>query len=550
MMSDSGFTTGRTLGRYEILVPIADGGMASVWAARMKGQRGFQKIVAIKQMRPELSDDPNFETMFLDEASLVSRIRHPNIAEILDLGEEDDTLYQVMEFVDGEPLNRLIRQAKGGLPVPLAVRIIKDACAGLHAAHELRDEEGTLINLVHRDVSLQNILVTYDGVTKIIDFGVAKALSNLQKTSVGQVKGKVPYMSPEQAMGDVVDRRSDVFALGIVAYQLITGKHPFRGDTDLETIMHICEKRPTPPPSTLITTIPPELDAIVLKALSKDKGTRFLTMNEMLRALEGALPADAQASCEDLGRFMQQNLGPRGEKRRQAIQDAGRALDIAAGLGSTPSPGSRSSGIRLTAGAPTSRPLSVPPPLPTSRPLSVPPPLPTSRPLSVPPPLPTSRPSSVPPPLPTSRTLSVPPPLPNVDALNRSSSHAHADRRSDKPLTIPPPPMTDRTASGLQMTPLPGAPLVPVPQAPRVSSSARTTILGLLACVGGLVVGYAALIAAEPGGGEAHAVPLAVPVLSKVAPRLRSKLPQPPPPAPTAAPQDSGTDAGSRRKKK
>ncbi|NUQ78968.1 MAG: serine/threonine protein kinase, partial [Polyangiaceae bacterium] len=335
-MSEGIVGAGRTLGRYELLVPIAEGGMASVWAARMKGQRGFQKIVAIKQMKPELTDDPNFETMFLDEASLVSRLRHPNLAEILDLGEEDDVLYQVMEFVDGEPLNRLLRQSRGGIPVPLAVRIVKEASAGLHMAHELRDEDGNLVNLVHRDVSLQNILVTYDGVTKVIDFGVAKAMSNLQKTNVGQVKGKVPYMSPEQAVGEPLDRRTDIFALGIVLFQLITGKHPFRGDTDLETIMRICSKDPVAPPSTHNKLVPPELDKLVQKALAKDRSARFATMSEMQRALEVVLPASQQASAEDLGRFMQQHLGDRGEKRRQSIQEAGRALDQAAALSGGP----------------------------------------------------------------------------------------------------------------------------------------------------------------------------------------------------------------------
>lgn len=336
-MSDTGsLSSGRTLGRYELLIPIAEGGMASVWAARMKGQRGFQKIVAIKQMKPELSDDPNFETMFLDEASLVSRLKHPHLAEILDLGEENDMLYQVMEFVDGEPLNLLLRKARGGIPVPICVRIAREACGGLHAAHELRDENGFPQNLVHRDVSLQNILVTYDGVTKIIDFGVAKALSNAQKTSAGQVKGKVPYMSPEQIVsGGLIDRRSDIFALGIVLYQLVTGKHPFRGDTDLETMMHICEPVPAVPASRLFPATPAALDKVISKALEKDPNRRYSTMDEMLRALEVALPPGQHASSEDIAKFMREYLGQRGDQRRQAIQDAGRALDAAAGLAPT-----------------------------------------------------------------------------------------------------------------------------------------------------------------------------------------------------------------------
>lgn len=514
-MIDGGFATGRTLGRYELLVPIADGGMASVWAARMKGQRGFQKIVAIKHMRHELmGDDSNFEVMFLDEASLVSRLRHPNIAEILDLGEEGDELFQVMEYVDGEPLNRLIRQAKGGIPAALAVRIVKEACAGLHAAHELRDEEGKLVNLVHRDVSLQNILVTYDGNTKVIDFGVAKALSNLQKTNVGQVKGKVPYMSPEQAVGDVVDRRSDVFALGIVFFQLLTGKHPFRGDSDLETIMRICEKKPAAPPSSMFPGIPPGIDAVVVKALAKDKNARFPSMDEMQRALETALPGKDQASSEDLARFMQQHLGARGEKRKLAIQDAGRALDQLASDRRSTMPPSPIGGPRSVS--------TPPPPMIHEMPGS-------GRPLSFPP----------------------PPRTPFVGAgdggpLSAPLSQSTPPPRSRTVQTIPPPPATDRTASGLQLPPPPsGKALDVAARAPRGGGAVRTAVLGLLAGCAGLVVGYAGLMAAEDGGGV---VPIAVPALSKAAAQVKARVPAAA--APAITPQDAGPEGGASKKKK
>src|SRR5262249_52176616 len=168
---------GQTLGRYEFLVPIAEGGMAAVWAARLKGSRGFSKTVAVKTMLPTVSDDPQFEQMFLDEAQICARIKHPNVVEILDLGEQDDVLYLVMEWVDGEPLSSVRRAAakQGNLPRSIAVKIIADAAAGLHAAHELKDELGNPVGLVHRDISPQNILLAYDGGVKIVDFGVAKA---------------------------------------------------------------------------------------------------------------------------------------------------------------------------------------------------------------------------------------------------------------------------------------------------------------------------------------------------------------------------------------
>ncbi|MCA9647064.1 MAG: serine/threonine protein kinase, partial [Myxococcales bacterium] len=165
---------GQTLGRYEFLVPIAQGGMAAVWAARLHGTRGFSKTVAIKTMLPTISDDPMFEQMFLDEATIASNIRHPNVVQIQDLGEQNDILYLVMEWVDGEPLSAIRRAAakEGGIPRNIAVRIVADACAGLHAAHELKDETGEPLGLVHRDISPQNILLTFDGQVKIVDFGV------------------------------------------------------------------------------------------------------------------------------------------------------------------------------------------------------------------------------------------------------------------------------------------------------------------------------------------------------------------------------------------
>src|SRR5262245_33885001 len=230
-------SAGSALGRYELLLPVAQGGMATVWAARMKGTRGVAKIVAVKTMLPALSNDPRFESMFLSEATIASRIKHPNVCEIFDLGEEDKVLYLVMEWIDGESLVTLMGDChRQGRPVPamVAARIVLDAARGLHAAHELRDESGALVGVVHRDVSPHNILVTYDGLVKIVDFGVAKAFarSDQQATVAGHLKGKALFMAPEQALCDELDRRADVFALGIVLYQLVTGTNPFRADNE------------------------------------------------------------------------------------------------------------------------------------------------------------------------------------------------------------------------------------------------------------------------------------------------------------------------------
>ncbi|MDC0749350.1 serine/threonine-protein kinase [Polyangium mundeleinium] len=324
---------GHTLGRYELLVPIAQGGMAVVWAARMKGTRGFQKIVAVKTMLPELSQDPQFEDMFLAEAGLASRIRHPHVCEILDLGEQDGLIYIVMEWIDGEPLSQLARAArqKGGVPMLIALRVCLNAALGLHAAHELQDEAGELVGLVHRDVSPQNILVTYDGVVKIVDFGVAKAtaVSDTGATKDGQLKGKVPFMSPEQALGKAVDRRTDVFALGIVLYQLLASKHPFRGDNDMITLRRICDKEPAPSLLSAMPNCPPLLNEIVMKALEKEADKRYLSMAEFARALDRGIAELKLAGQpdEDVVAFVRSMLGERAEKRRTAIREGLKVAD-------------------------------------------------------------------------------------------------------------------------------------------------------------------------------------------------------------------------------
>ena len=215
-------------GRYELLRPVARGGMAIVWLARVKGKLGFEKLVAVKTILPHLAKDESFRTMFLDEARIASRIRHPHVASMEDLGEDDGTLYMVLEWIHGDSLARLFDAAsKSGRPVPLDVllRILADACAGLHSAHELRGEDGRSLDVVHRDVSPQNLLVTSAGVTKVIDFGIAKALDRVaEQTRVGLLKGKVEYSAPEAVRMKPCDRRVDVWALGVILYQFLAGR--------------------------------------------------------------------------------------------------------------------------------------------------------------------------------------------------------------------------------------------------------------------------------------------------------------------------------------
>jgi serine/threonine protein kinase len=324
-------TAGQVLGRYELLLPIAKGGMASVWAARLRGTRGFQKMVAIKTMLPGLVDDLHFERMFLDEASLASQVRHPHVIEILDLGEVDRILYLVMEWVDGEPLNIIMKYAatRGGIPLAIAVSITAQTCRGLHAAHELRDENGTLVGLVHRDVSPQNVLLTYEGVVKVVDFGVAKATSRASnETEAGQLKGKIAYMSPEQLRGERIDRRTDVFAVGILLYMMTTGTHPFRGDDQGKTIRRISSDEPVTAPSSIVPGYPAGLEAVVMQALAKDASKRYPTANDMLIGLTRALPPSMRASTdEEVAEFLRALLPDRLEKRKAAIKAALEAAD-------------------------------------------------------------------------------------------------------------------------------------------------------------------------------------------------------------------------------
>ncbi|APR77873.1 Serine/threonine-protein kinase [Minicystis rosea] len=329
MSTNEKLTPGMVLGRYELLLPIAQGGMATVWAARQRGSRGFQKTVAIKTMLPTLSEDPQFEQMFLDEAALAAKIHHPHVCEILDLGEQDEILYIVMEWIDGEALSvihKAARKNQAQLPIRLTLRMLAQACGGLHAAHELRDENDIPLQLVHRDVSPQNILVTYDGIIKLVDFGVAKAMGRAGgETTAGQLKGKVPYMSPEQARGGLVDRRTDIFAMGIVLYKLTTGLHPFMGENDLVTMRNIIS-RPLLPPRVKNPSFPAEVEQVLIKCLQKDADKRYQTMAELGAAIERAA-ATLGVGDEDLGTYVRTLMGERGAKRRAAVRDAVRTAD-------------------------------------------------------------------------------------------------------------------------------------------------------------------------------------------------------------------------------
>ena len=279
-------------GDYELLRLIATGGMAEIYLARHNGGAGLSRTVVVKRMLPQLAVRPDFVRMFLDEARLAAKLNHPNIVQVFNLGEVDQSYYIAMEFVDGPHLGALfalsLRQ-RAPLPIEQCVHVVARAADGLHYAHDVHDPAtGAPLNLVHRDISPQNLLVSRDGDVKVTDFGVAKASTQQSKTRTGIIKGKVAYMSPEQCLGESVDRRTDVFALGIVLYELLTRRRLFRDKSDL-LIMQKITSETVPAPSTVNKDIDAELDAICAKALTRRREERFSSAGELAEALDAWL---------------------------------------------------------------------------------------------------------------------------------------------------------------------------------------------------------------------------------------------------------------------
>ncbi|HWL87155.1 MAG TPA: serine/threonine-protein kinase [Polyangiaceae bacterium] len=318
---------GYRLDRYELLCPIAHGGMASVWLARLQGKHGFEKLVAIKTILPQYAMDPRFQQMFLDEARIAAGIEHANVAQILDLGEQHDVLYLVMEWIDGDSLSKLhraVRKQKQTIPMGVVLRIMADTCAGMHAAHEMRDPaspSGDVLGIVHRDVSPQNILVSVNGAAKLIDFGIAKACARVSgDTSHGLLKGKVQYMSPEQAVGNPIDRRSDVWALGAVTYCLLTGAPPYDGANQL-AILHLLTSGA--PPAPLPDIYPRALDALLQRVLDHHPEARTATAADLRHEIEALMIETHQHTTSgDVAAYMKRHLGERAALRRRAVENA------------------------------------------------------------------------------------------------------------------------------------------------------------------------------------------------------------------------------------
>ncbi len=276
------------LGRYVVFEEIAAGGMATVHLGLLRGAAGFARMVAVKRLHRQYAKDPEFVAMLVDEARLAGRIHHPNVVMMLDVAAEDGELVLVMEYVHGEPLAKLLRTARRkGLRVDprLAVTILTEALHGLHAAHEARDERGMELGIVHRDVSPQNILVGADGVTRVLDFGIAKAAGKSHVTREGDIKGKFAYMPPEQLHGEHLDRRADIYAAGVVLWEMLTGERLFLGSAEVPDLQRLLDAD-VDPPSTRVAFLDPKLDAVTMQALGREPDDRYPTARAMAQALE------------------------------------------------------------------------------------------------------------------------------------------------------------------------------------------------------------------------------------------------------------------------
>ena len=284
------------------------GGMAEVFRAKRSGVEGFEKVVAVKRILSHLSDNQEFVDMFVDEAKMVAGLTHPNIVQIFDLGKIERSYYIAMEYVHGRDLRTIVKRARERhvpIPLELSAFVVSRVCAALEYAHRKRDEAGQPMLLVHRDVSPQNILLSFEGDVKLTDFGIAKAASKATITDKGALRGKLLYMSPEQAWGKPMDRRSDVFSLGIVFYEMLTGQKPFLGTSEMSILETVRECR-VPPPTTLNPRIPEKMERVAMKALERDPEIRYQDAGEMHRDLERVLHERPPTTPRDVTLLLEQ----------------------------------------------------------------------------------------------------------------------------------------------------------------------------------------------------------------------------------------------------
>ena len=310
-------------GKYQLFASLGRGGMADVFLSVARGQMGFNKLAVIKRLRQALAEEPAFRNMFLDEARLAARLSHPNIVHTYEVGEQNGVYFIAMEYLEGQSLNKVLKEAlrrKEGIAHEVGARIIADALGGLAYAHGLGDYDGRPLGIIHRDVSPHNIFVTYDGHTKLVDFGIAKAALSSTETEVGVLKGKVAYMSPEQAMGGRIDQRADLFAMGIVLWELLARQRLMTGESAANTLHKLMNEQ-IPRVSSVMPNVDPELEAICGKALEKDPQYRWQSAAEMRDALEAWLRSNpVQARQEEVGRKMLHLFGSVREEVQRQVQ--------------------------------------------------------------------------------------------------------------------------------------------------------------------------------------------------------------------------------------
>jgi serine/threonine-protein kinase len=325
----------KAYGKYFLVRKLAEGGMAEIFLAKAVGVEGFEKNVVIKRMLPHLSTAPDFVSMFLDEARLAASLAHPNIVQISDLGLADGCYYICMEYLAGEDFATVLRTARRRnehTPLNIVLRVVAEAAVGLHFAHEALDPKGQPLHLVHRDISPSNIFITYSGQVKVLDFGIAKAESRATATGAGVVKGKYQYMSPEQARGDAIDRRSDVFSLGVSLYEAVTQQRPFARDTDLAVLKAVLDGE-YQPVRALRPDLPLEVEQIINRAMAQDAEYRYPSALAMAQDIEKYVGATTSASGgQALVNFMAGFFGPERVKSKTRIESldelAQRGVDV------------------------------------------------------------------------------------------------------------------------------------------------------------------------------------------------------------------------------
>jgi serine/threonine-protein kinase len=315
-------TVARSIGRYVLFREVGHGGMATVHLGRLRGPAGFARTVAIKRLHPQFARDPEFVTMFLDEARLAARIQHPNVVSVLDVVASEGELFLVMDYVQGESLAKLLSIGKSEKRAPPTYRvvlpIVTSLLYGLHAAHEARNERGDPLGIVHRDVTPQNVLVGVDGLARVLDFGIAKASLHAHvATRDGQLKGKIPYMAPEQIGGTTVDRRADVYSASVILWEALAGERLFKA-ADAITLATAVVSQKHDRPSTRRPEIPRELDAIVMKGLERDPNDRYATAREMAVALAAIAP---QATPPEIGEWVVSLAAPSLAARAKSIAE-------------------------------------------------------------------------------------------------------------------------------------------------------------------------------------------------------------------------------------